>query len=198
MKVLVTGAHGLLGRSLLQEIRRRYPGRAANGTGHDIHLLPVLVVSGQVTDDEDVVQALHEGGDDFVRKPLSFDDRGIGAKIHRCLRRSGRSDHGACDAAAASAAGGSGRHDQAFSWTADYAEVSLNGEVYLFTGYIQRNVIRILHQAADNDQPWQSGKVVLDDAGSTDVKMRNLFRRHPGWGTLIVSNGHGLYRLGIA
>ena len=91
-----------------------------------------------------------------------------------------------------------GRRQGPFTHSTDFAEVTLNGQVYLFTGYIQRNVVRILHEAAGNNQPWLSGKAVLDQAGSTDMKMRNLFRRHPSWGTLIVSNGRGLYRLRTA
>ena len=35
------------GMSLLREIRRRHPARTADGGGHDIHLLPVLAVSGR-------------------------------------------------------------------------------------------------------------------------------------------------------
>ena len=185
-----------VGKSLLLDIRRRYPGRVASAA-HDIHLLPVLVVSGQAKDHDDVVQALQEGGDDFVRKPLSLDDRGLGAKIGQCLNRSGRSDHGACDGATVVATGAADRGgaEPPFTHTADYSEVTLNGETYLFTGFVQREVIRFLHEAVNNDRPWQPGKGVLYEAGSTNAKMINLFRDHPCWGTLIESNRHGLYRL---
>ncbi len=189
-----------VGQSLLQEIRRRYPGRIADGGVHDIHLLPVLVVSGQAKDHDDVVKALQEGGDDFVRKPLSLDDRGLGEKIHQCLQRSARSDHGTCDAATAMAVGDAspGRGQGPFTHTADYSEVTLNGQPFFFDGQIQREVIHILHQASNNEQPWQSGKLVLYEAGSTNAKMINLFRNHPGWGVLIESNGRGRYRLRTA
>ena len=166
-----------VGKSLLLDIRRRYPGRVA-GAAHDIHLLPVLVVSGQAKDHDDVVQAMQEGGDDFVRKPLSLDDRGLGAKIGQCLNRGGA--------------------EPPFTHTADYSEVTLNGETYLFTGFVQREVIRFLHEAVNNDPPWQPGKAVLYEAGSTNAKMINLFRDHPCWGILIESNRRGLYRLRTA
>ncbi len=188
-----------VGKSLLLEIRRRYPGRVA-GAAHDIHLLPVLVVSGQAKDHEDVVRALQEGGDDFVRKPLSLDDRDLSTKIRECLKRSGRSDHGACDAATASAAHATDRGgaDAAFWHSRDYGHVILNDEMFLFTGFIQREVIRLLHDAANRSDPWQFGKTVLHEAGSTNAKMINLFRGHPCWGTLIESNRRGLYRLRTA
>ena len=82
-----------------------------------------------------------------------------------------------------------------FTHTADYSEVTLNGETYLFTGFVQREVIRFLHEAVNNDRPWQPGKAVLYEAGSTNAKMINLFRDHPCWGILIESNRRGLYRL---
>jgi len=39
--------------------------------------------------------------------------------------------------------------------------------------------------------------LLLKDAGSTDANLRmaNLFRRHPAWGAVIQSNGRGQYRL---
>ena len=179
------------GMSLLREIRRRYPARSADGGGHDLHLLPVLAVSGKAKEHEDVVAALQLGADDFVRKPLGLDDRGLGPKIRRCLSLSGRSDHAACDAVTVPAV-------PPFRHSPDYGEVTLNGEVYLFTGFLQRDVVRLLHEAARRDEPWQFGKAVLPAAGSDDMKMGNLFRRHPCWSALIESNGRGLYRLKTA
>ena len=188
------------GMSLLREIRRRYPARSADGGGHDLHLLPVLAVSGKAKEHEDVVAALQLGADDFVRKPLGLDDRGLGPNIRRCLSLSGRSEHGACAAATAMAAGAAdrGKAEPPFMHTADYSEVTLNGESYFFTGFVQREVVRLLHEAVNNDRPWQSGKAVLHEAGSTNAKMINLFRDHPCWGTLIESNRRGLYRLRTA
>jgi len=182
------------GMSLLEEIRRRFPRR----NSHDIHLMPVLIVSGQAKEHEDVVKAFQKGTDDFIRKPLGLDNQDIEAKIRQCLERSGRDDHGVCDSMTQQAARGTGNghlQDPAFTHTADYSETALNGEPYFFDGPIQRNVIRILHEAEQRGEPWQSGKAILAEAGSRDTKMANLFRRHPCWGPLLESNKRGLYRL---
>ncbi|MEG9883744.1 MAG: response regulator [Hyphomicrobiales bacterium] len=185
------------GMTLLEEIRARYPNR----NSHDIHLMPVLIVSGQAKEHEDVVKAFQKGTDDFIRKPLGLDNQDIGSKIRRCLERSGRRDHVACPAMSAQAASRANADDTGkpgFNHTADYSEVTSNGMLYLFDGTIQQNVIRILHEAEQRGEPWQSGKAVLADAGSRDTKMANLFGRHPCWGTLLMSNKHGKYRLRTA
>jgi len=185
------------GMSLLEEIRARYLSR----NSHDIHLMPVLIVSGQAKEHEDVVKAFQKGTDDFIRKPLGLDNQDIGSKIRQCLERSGRRDHAACPAMSTEAAAG-GRTGQTsepvFTHTDDYSEVTLNGMLYLFDGAIQQNVIRILHEAEQQGNPWQSGKAVLAEAGSRGTKMANLLRRHPCWGSLLQSNKHGKYRLRTA
>lgn len=189
--------HVEAGVSLLTEIRARFPRR----NSHDIHLMPILVVSGQAKEHEDVVKAFQKGTDDFIRKPLSLDNQDIEAKIRQCLDRSGRSDHSVCDFMTRQATRETGNgqlQDPAFTHTADYSETALNGIFYFFDGPIQRNVIRILHEAETKGEPWQSGKLVLADAGSRDTKMANLFGHHPCWGSLLESNKHGLYRLRTA
>lgn len=185
------------GMTLLEEIRARYPSR----NSHDIHLMPVIIVSGQAKEHEDVVKAFQKGTDDFIRKPLGLDNQDIGSKIRQCLERSGRRDHEACRAMSAQAAGRANADDMGkpgFTHTADYSEVTSNGTLYLFDGTIQQNVIRILHEAEQRGEPWQSGKAVLADAGSRDTKMANLFGRHPCWGSLLESNKHGKYHLRTA
>jgi hypothetical protein len=85
----------------------------------------------------------------------------------------------------------------AFRHSLDYSEIQLRGDFYLFTGELQRAALRYLHQAARTSDPWCPGKKVLRAAGSSDVNMRmvNLFGRHPGWGTLVLSDRRGRYRL---
>lgn len=189
-------AYVAAGMSLLEEIRRRFPTRAVT----DMHLVPVLVVSGHAKEHEDIVRAFQTGADDFVRKPLSVDGQDIGMKIRRCLERAGRGNDCDCDVLTLGAAAdlpapvSSG---EVFWHAPDFSEIRLHGAPFLFTGDIQKGVMRILHDAAKTGDPWQSGKRVLAGAGSTDAaqKMSNLFRKHPCWGTLLLSNMRGKYRL---
>jgi len=184
------------GMSLLREIRRRFPRRRTN----DMHLVPVLVVSGHGKEPKNIIGAFRDGIDDFIMKPLSLDSQDIGTKIRRCLELAGRGGHDACDACNREAANGpiETPHNEAAFWYApDYSEIRLLGVPYYFTGDIQRAAIRFLHASAQTDEPWRSGKAVLGAAGSNDVNMRmvNLFGRHPAWSTLLLSNERGKYRL---
>jgi|DewCreStandDraft_4_1066084.scaffolds.fasta_scaffold01501_35 DNA-binding response OmpR family regulator len=184
------------GMSLLREIRKRFPHRSAN----DMHLMPVLVISGHGKEPKNIISAFKDGINDFIMKPLSVDGQDVGAKIRRCLELAGRSDHEACEARTHAAAAGrvDELHNGAVFWHApDYSEIRLRGEPFYFTGEVNRAVIRLLYEAAVAGQPWQSGKATLAEAGSHDAegKMSNLFGDHPCWGKLLVSNKRGKYRL---
>jgi len=183
------------GMSLLREIRRRFPHRSAN----DMHLMPVLVISGHGKEAKDIIGAFKDGIDDFIMKPLSIDGQDISGKIRRCLERAGRGDHGDCDACNKAASGltETKQNGAAFSHTPDYSEIRLQGVPYHFKGDIQRAAIGFLHAAAGTDEPWRLGKVVLQKAQSTDLSMRmvNLFGRHPAWRVVVLSDGRGKYRL---
>lgn len=172
----------------------------ASDSGDGMHLLPVIVISGHGKEPQDIIGAFRDGIDDFILKPLGTHGQDIGSQIHGCLERAGRSDHAACGSSTRDAANGQAAQpagNGCFSHSPDYSQVSLNGQIYLFTGEIQRSVIGILHAAAGVGRPWLIGKILLKDAGSNDVSMRmaNLFRRHPAWGPVIQSNGRGQYRL---
>lgn len=184
------------GMSLLREIRKRFPHRSVG----DVHLVPVLVISGHGKEPKNIISAFKDGIDDFIMKPLSIDGQDVGAKIRRCLELAGRSDHEACEACTRAAAAGMAekQYNGAAFWHApDYSEIRLRGEPYYFTGAIQQAAVRFLHAAAQTDEPWRSGKIVLQAARSNDTNMRmvNLFGRHPAWGVLLLSNGRGKYRL---
>ena len=183
------------GMSLLREIRQRYPVRSAEGT----HLMPVIVISGHGKEPLGIIGAFRDGIDDFIVKPLGTQGQDVGTQIRLALQKAGRTDHAQCEAQTRQAAGQTERPsgNGCFSHLPDYSQVSLKGEFYLFTGEIQRSAIRILHAAAQSEQPWLTGKILLRQAGSNDVSMRmaNLFRRHPAWGPVIQSNGRGQYRL---
>ena len=186
------------GMTLLREVRRRFPHRSAN----DIHLMPVLVISGHGKERENIISAFQDGIDRFIMKPLSSNGEDVGAKIRHCLELAGRNDHDACEACTCAAASGLAErqyHGAAFWHESDYSEVRLRGEPYYFKGDIQQAAIRFLHVAAQTDEPWRSGKTVLQAAKSNDTNMRmvNLFGRHPAWGVLLRSNGRGKYRLMI-
>lgn len=183
------------GMTLLREIRRKYPYRNDN----DMHLLPVIVISGHGREPQNMIAAFKDGINDFILKPLSLNDQDIGAKIRSCLDRAGRNDHGCCAHKDSSRSNVSySESDDGSFWHApDYSEVRLNGQSFLFTGDIQREAIRYLHDAATSSEPWRSGKTVLKAAGSKDLNMRmvNLFGRHAAWKVLILSNARGKYRL---
>jgi len=184
------------GMSLLREIRKRFPHRSAN----DMHLLPVLVISGHGREPKHIISAYDGGIDAFIMKPLSIEGQDIGAKIRRCLELAGRADHGACDVCYHAAAAGLSQNrynGEAFWHAPDYSEIRLRGESFHFTGDVNRAVVRLLHEAAVAGDPWQSGKVTLAKAGSQDAegKMGNLLGEHPCWGKLLLSNRRGKYRL---
>ena len=187
------------GMSVLREIRQRFPQRRSN----DMHVLPVLVISGHGRELQTVIGAFRDGINDFIPKPLSASGQDISGTIRRCLDLAGRSDHAACRACQPGLVGSpaiSPPNDKVFWHAPDYAQVTLNGETFLFTGTVNREVIRILHEAAIAGRPWQSGKATLAKAGSKDAeaKMRNLFGSHPCWGKLLHSDKRGNYSLRIA
>ena len=122
--------------------------------------------------------------------------------IRRCLELAGRSDHDACEKctnAAACDLDEGRQRDAVFSYSRDYSQVSLHGQIFRFKGPIQRAAIRFLHAAAQTDEPWQSGKIVLTAAKSKDTNSRlsNLLGHHSAWGVLVLSDERGQYRLRI-
>lgn len=82
----------LAGETLLDRVRRRFPARNQD----DKHCLQVLLMSGYVKEHESVVRMLQNGGDDFIRKPLSENPTSLDAKIRTALRKSGRESHDRC------------------------------------------------------------------------------------------------------
>src|SRR5690606_4062286 len=159
------------GMTLLHEIRRRFPHR--NHTG--VHFLPVIVVSGHGHEPQNIIDAYDDGIDAFILKPLSVKNQNIRATIRSCLERASRHDHQACqmryDAASNRPTKETAEGDP-FWHAPDYSEVKLRGELFIFTGDINRAVIRLLHAAAGTSEPWRLGKTLLMEAGSTDLNMR--------------------------
>lgn len=81
-----------------------------------------------------------------------------------------------------------------YSW--DYRRVELGGETFSL-GPKQARIVALLHRALMEGDPWRTGRQLLDHAGSSADRVRDLFKSQSDWTKLIVSDGRGLYRLAI-
>jgi hypothetical protein len=68
------------------------------------------------------------------------------------------------------------------------------GRLFAFTP-TQARVLDFLHASALAGAPWQPGKTALAAAGSTSVKIGDLFKRRPEWREIVEHDGRGSYRL---
>jgi hypothetical protein len=75
-----------------------------------------------------------------------------------------------------------------------YRHVWLNGIDFVL-GPLHAKVVELLYQAALAGDPWQNGKRILAQAGSTQSKMVDAFKSRQDWKLLIDSDGRGAYRL---
>ncbi|CDP51755.1 hypothetical protein [Devosia sp. DBB001] len=92
---------------------------------------------------------------------------------------------------------GAGRGSEiVFEQRDDFSEVTLGDRTYML-GQFQARVVKILHDAAMSGRPWQHGKAVLADAGSSCTRLSDLFKTQPEWRKLIQSDRRGRYRLNI-
>jgi hypothetical protein len=87
------------------------------------------------------------------------------------------------------------RNDASFS--NNYQNIQVGGQHFQL-GMIQAQVVRRLHEALLAGSPWVHGKILLNDAGSTCTRLRDMFRAQPVWKALIESDGRGYYRLNLA
>lgn len=81
-----------------------------------------------------------------------------------------------------------------YSW--DYRRVELGGETFSL-GPKQARIVGLLHRAHMEGDPWRTGRQLLDHAGSSADRVRDLFKSQSDWTKLIESDGRGLYRLAI-
>lgn len=81
-----------------------------------------------------------------------------------------------------------------FQATRDYRAVVIANRAFKL-GPIQARIVKLLHHAALDGTPWQSGKEILTKAGSRCLRMQDVFKSQPGWRELIESDGRGAYRL---
>ena len=75
--------------------------------------------------------------------------------------------------------------------------VQIAGETFSLGAY-QAAVVRILHQAALQGNPWCNGVAILAEIECSTLRMSDLFKSKRGWRTLIESNSRGMYRLAAA
>lgn len=86
------------------------------------------------------------------------------------------------------------QHAVSKSFDPTYRSFQAGGHQYYF-GEIQARIIRLLAEAIQQGKPWQSGKTLLQQAGSQSYSLSNVFKRHPIWKQLIQSDRRGYYRL---
>lgn len=82
----------------------------------------------------------------------------------------------------------------AYAEDPSFRVVRYKGEGHRF-GEIQAKVLQLLYTAAQRGEPWQSGKQLLRDAGSSSFNLSNIYKHKPIWKDLVLSDGCGLYRL---
>ena len=71
------------------------------------------------------------------------------------------------------------------------------GERLFVLGAIQARIVKLLHEAALTAVPWRPGKTLLTEAGSTSIRMVDIFKSQPDWRQLIASDKRGNYRLRV-
>jgi hypothetical protein len=78
--------------------------------------------------------------------------------------------------------------------SADFRSVHWFGADYTFTP-TQAAVVRQLWEAWEDGTPGLGQETLLEGAGSTGDRLRDVFRGSPAWGTLVVPLGKGLFAL---
>ena len=80
------------------------------------------------------------------------------------------------------------RHDR------DYRHIVLHGIDYTLSR-LHAKIVELLHKAWLQDDAWQKGRDVLEEAGSTQLKMGDAFKSRNDWRSFIDSDRKGMYRL---
>jgi hypothetical protein len=83
-----------------------------------------------------------------------------------------------------------------FVHSPDYRMVQIAGATFSL-GVFQAAVVKILHHAALQGNPWCSGVAILAEIECSTLRMSDLFKSKRGWRTLIESNSRGMYRLAV-
>lgn len=90
------------GRTLIERVRDRFPHRNERRKS----CLPIVVLSGNAREHEDVMAAMDAGADDFLKKPLSSSKRALRDVLKTWLANSGRDSHARCAAVSSEARDG--------------------------------------------------------------------------------------------
>lgn len=76
----------------------------------------------------------------------------------------------------------------------EFRIVEVDGIAYRF-GEMQSAILRRLHAAAIDGEPWQNGKKLLHAVGSESFSLSNVFKHKPVWRKLVQSDSRGHYRI---
>jgi len=84
-----------------------------------------------------------------------------------------------------------------FAPSDDYRSATFRGKSYSFTSR-QAQVVEMLHEAYLNGTPELGKDHILEKLGSPNSRLRDTFKKHPAWNSLIVSGEkRGAYRLNL-
>lgn len=76
----------------------------------------------------------------------------------------------------------------------DYRTVSWHGRHFVLTPK-QAAVVKVLWDAWESGTPQVGQHYLLEACESPGGRLRDVFRDSPAWGTLVVSEGGGMYKL---
>ena len=76
----------------------------------------------------------------------------------------------------------------------DFRTVHWFGERYTFNS-TQAAVVRVLWKAWEAGTPGVATDTLLEEAGTSGSRLRDIFKGHTALGTLFVQSGKGVYRL---
>ena len=87
-----------------------------------------------------------------------------------------------------------GKRSAPATHSADFRTVRWFGTDYTFTP-TQAAIVRQLWDAWEDGAPGIGQETLTTEAGSESTRLRDLFREHPAWGTMITTFGKGVYGL---
>ena len=86
---------------------------------------------------------------------------------------------------------------QEFGHSPDYRRVDWQGKKFRFSP-MQSRVVRLLHEEFKEGRDELGAAVLLDGSDSTGEYVRDIFRRHCAWGTLIIAGeSKGTHKLNL-
>ena len=84
-----------------------------------------------------------------------------------------------------------------FGHSADYRRVDWQGKKFRFS-LMQSRVVRLLHEEFKEGRDELGAAVLLEGSDSLGKYLRDIFRRHCAWGTLIIKGeGKGTHKLNL-